>query len=539
VIRRLATLALLALAAPTAAETMRPTPPRGSEAQGPYPLLVIRGATIIPGNGGPPFGPADIVVRDGRIADVRSAGTPGLPMKPNREPRTDNMGGATREIDATGMFVLPGFVDMHGHNGDPEKAPDPSYGYRLWLAHGVTTVRGVPLFNDPARALDDQRRSAAGDITAPRFFVYQTLGSGWANGPTDTPEKARQWVRWAKSRGIDGIKFFNRGVETPAITLAAIDEAKRQGLGTVAHLSQPNVGELNGRQAAAAGLGTITHFYGHFESLLAGRSLQDSPPTYNFNDEQARFGGIAEIWNQIAEPGGAEWQAYLAEQKAAQVTFDPTFNIYSASRDLMRARTADWHDAYTLPSLSRFFESNRDNHGSYFFDWTTANEVTWRNFYKRYMQLVNDYKNIGGRVTTGSDPGYIWQIWGFNYVLELEMLAEAGFSPLEVIRAATSHGARTLMEPKGLTADFGDIRSGMRADLVIVPENPLQNLKTLYGTGAERLNEATQKTTRVGGVRWTIRDGIVFDAPALLASVRADVAAAKAAAPVPNPAATP
>ena len=517
-----AALAVL-LAGPALADDLLPTPPRSADySSGPFPTLVIRGATIIPGNGGPPFGPADIVIKGDRIAEIRSAGTPGLPMAPNRPPQ------GAQEIDATGMYVLPGFVDTHGHNGDPSKAPDPSYGYRLWLAHGVTTVRGVPLFSEPARALADKRRSAAGEIAAPRFFVYHTLGSGWTKGPTDTPAKAREWVRWAKAQGIDGIKFFNRGVETPEITLAAIDEAKKQGLGTVAHLSQTNVAQVNGAVAGAAGLGTITHFYGHFESLLKGRRLQDTPATYNYNDEQARFGGIAEIWNQIAEPGGPEWVAYLEAQKAAGVTFDPTFNIYSASRDLMRARNADWHAAYSPPSLLRFFESNRDNHGSYFFDWTTNNEVTWRNFYSRYMALVNDYKNMGGRVTTGSDPGYIWQTWGFGYILELEMLQEAGFSPLEVFQAATINGAKTLMEPKGQEPDFGLVRAGMRADLVIVPENPLQNLKTLYGTGHERLDDATNTQKRVGGVRWTIRDGIVFDAPKLLASVRADVAAEKA-----------
>ena len=521
--RNFALAAILASSMPAAA-AMLSTPPRGPEAQGPYPTLVIRGVTIITGNGGPPYGPADIVIRGNRIAEIRSAGTPGLPMSGGRPPA-----GATREIDATGMYVLPGFVDMHGHSGDEAKAPDPSYPYRLWLAHGVTTIRGVPLFgNDVARAVDDKRRSAAGEITAPRIYVYQTLGSGWAQGKVQTPQKAREWVRWAAKSGIDGIKFFNRGDETPEIDRAAIDEAKKLGLGTVAHLAQPNIAEFNARDAAAAGLGTITHFYGHFESLLKDRRTQDTPADYNFNDEQRRFGGIAEIWNQIHEPGGPEWIAYLEAQKASGVVFDPTFNIYSASRDLMRAKNADWHATYTLPSLANFYESNRDNHGSYFYDWTTAHEVTWRNFYGRYMRLVNDYKNMGGRVTAGSDPGFIYQSWGFNYILELELLQEAGFSPLEVIQSATINGARTLNDPTGKDPEFGLIRAGMLADLVIVPENPLQNLKTLYGTGFTRLNEKTNRSEKVGGVRWTIKDGIVFDAPALLASVAAQVAAEKA-----------
>lgn len=522
-------VAALALAGPVlAAPAMLPTPARTTaEGAGPYPTLVIRGVTIIRGDGNPPYGPADIVVKGDRIADILPAGTPGLPMRQNREPQ-----GATREIDATGMYVLPGFVDMHGHSGDPDKSPDPSYPYKLWLAHGVTTVRGVPLFgNDVAHALVDRRRSAANEIAAPRLFVYQTLGSGWRQGRVDTPDKARAWVRWAAKAGVDGIKFFNRGDDTPDIERAAIAEAKLVGLGTVAHLSQPYIATFSARDAAAAGLGTITHFYGHFESLLRDRRVQDTPFDYNFNDEQKRFGGIAEIWNQIEEPGGPAWWDYLKAQKATGVVFDPTFNIYSASRDLMRAKNADWHAAYTLPSMLDYYASNRDNHGSYFYDWTTAHEVTWRNFYQRYMRLVNDYKNIGGRVTTGSDPGFIYQLWGFSYILELELLQEAGFAPLEVIQSATINGATTLYEPKHQAPLFGLVQRGMLADLVIVPENPLQNFKTLYGTGFERLNPVTNRQERVGGVRWTIKGGVVYDAPALLAEVRAQVAAAKAGHP--------
>ncbi len=513
------------LAAPALAQTMQPVPDRGAdEGGGPYPRLVIRGATMIEGNGAPPRGPVDIVIEGNRIADIRAAGTPGLPMQPNREPRRFD-----REIDAAGMYVLPGFVDMHGHNGDPAKAPQASYGYKLWLAHGVTTVRGVSFYGDPKRSLEDKRRSAANTIVAPRMFVYQTLGQGWSKGDVDTPLKAREWTRWAKAQGIDGIKLFNgyRGVETAEIMAAAIDEAKKQGLGTVAHLAQPGVMELNGRAAGALGLGTITHFYGHFESLLkAGRS-QNYPLGYNFDNEQDRFGEAAEIWDEIVEPGSEQWVEYLKAQKAAGVTFDPTFTIYSASRDLMRARNADWHKDYTLPALTDYFQSSRVNHGSYFFDWTTGNEVAWRRFYERWMRLMNDYKNLGGRVTTGSDSGFIFQIWGFGYISELEMLQEAGFHPLEVIEAATINGARTIHDPKGQEPPFGLVRKGMLADLIIVPENPLANFKTLYGTGHERLNPQTDKLERVGGVRWTVKDGVVYDAPKLLEDVRAMVAAAK------------
>jgi hypothetical protein len=79
--------------------------------------------------------------------------------------------------------------------------------------------------------------------------------------------------------------------------------------------------------------------------------------------------------------------------------------------------------------------------------------------------------------------------------------------------------------------EFGMVRRGMLADLVIAAENPLANFKVLYGTGRLRLNPQTGKQERAGGVRWTIKDGIIYDAPALLASVRAMVAEAEKTSP--------
>ena len=497
---------------------------RSGEGEGPYTKLVIRGATLIDGSGAPPRGPVDIVIEGNRITSVAGAGTPGLPVQADRPPRD-----AVREIDATGMYVMPGFVDNHGHNGDPGKAPNASYGYKLWLAHGVTTVRGVGLyFGSGDQSLSDKQRSAANSIAAPRLFAYAALGDVWSGGAVDTPAKARAWVRWAKKAGYDGIKLFNS--EPREATAAAIDEANRLGLGSVAHLGQGGVAQVNARVAGELGLGTITHFYGHFESLLKDSSLPRYPADYNMYDEQDRFYELTQLVNHIHEPGGPEWQAYLREQLARGVIFNPTLNIYSASRDVMRAKNADWHEKYTLPSLAGFFQPSRVSHGSYWYDWTTAKEVAWRKFYGPYMRLVNDYKNMGGKVTLGSDPGYIYQNWGFSYIGEMEMLQEAGFTPLEVIRAATSDGAFEIYRPKGTPAPFGTVRAGMLADLVIAPENPLHNLKTLYGTGFERLGK-DGKVERVGGVKFTIKDGIVYDAKALLADVAAMVAEAKSAAP--------
>jgi len=144
------------------------------------------------------------------------------------------------------------------------------------------------------------------------------------------------------------------------------------------------------------------------------------------------------------------------------------------------------------------------------------------------MSFINDYKNAGGRVTTGSDSGFIYQTYGFGYILEFEMLQEAGFHPLEVLQSATLNGALTLHEPKKKPLEFGVVRPGMLADLVIVDQNPLENFKVLYGTGAVKLNDRTGQVERVGGVKYTIKDGIVYDAKKLLAEVAAMVDKQKA-----------
>jgi hypothetical protein len=202
----------------------------------------------------------------------------------------------------------------------------------------------------------------------------------------------------------------------------------------------------------------------------------------------------------------------------------------------MRARTAEWHSTYTTPQLWSYFQSSRDNHGSYFFDWSTENEFAWKKFYGRFFNIVNDYKNIGGRVTVGTDSGFIYKTYGFGYVEELELLREAGFSPLEIIRSATMWGADNLYKHLGGNAPMGVVRPGMLADLVITTENPLQNLKTLYGTKALRLDDKTGKLERVGGVRYTIKDGIIYDAPKLLEQVATMVKSERArlSAPIPN-----
>ena len=498
--------------------------PKRREGEGPFPRLIIRGTTLIDGTGAPPRGPVDIVIENNRITNIASVGYPGVRIDTAGRPRN-----ATREIDGTGMYVLPGLVDLHVHQGTKQKAPDSEYYNKLWLAHGITSVRGVP-FASYAYSIGEKRRSETNEITAPRYWVYQRPGTGWPKGQVQNPEQAREWVRWLAQNGGDGIKL---GAERPDIMAALLDEAKKLGLGSTAHLQQTGVAQMNADEATRLGLQTVTHFYGLFESMYENNSVQPWPVDMNYNNEQDRFSQVARQWS-LVKPGGEKWNALLNRFKERDVTLDPTMVAYLTGRDMFHHMNAPWHQKYTLPTLWAYYQPNRTNHGSYWYYWTTWDEVAWRNFYRVWMQFLNDYKNMGGRVTASSDAGFIYNTPGFSTIQEMELLQEAGFHPLEVIRGATLHAAETLFKPKGREVELGVVRRGALADILIVDQNPVANLKVLYGIGALKLNDETGKPEWVGGVKYTIKDGILYDAKQLLADVAAMVDEQRKKTPATN-----
>lgn len=483
-------------------------------AEGPFSQLIIRGATLINGNGAPPIGPVDITIEDHTIVGIQVVGYPGVAINESKRPKLKAGG---HEIDAHGQFVLPGFIDMHGHIGGVAQGADWDYVFRLWLAHGVTTVR-EPSGRGVEYAVNLKKQSAKNTIIAPRILAYTGFGQGSKN-QISTPEQAREWVRQNAKNGADGIKFF--GAE-PEIMIAALDENKKLGLRSACHHAQLSVARWNALQSARAGLTTMEHWYGLPEALFDDRTVQNYPLDYNYQNEQHRFGEAGKLWKQAAAPYSTHWNNVMNELIDLDFTMVPTFNIYEASRDLHRARRAEWHEDFTLPSLWKFYQPSKISHGSYWHFWGTEEEVAWKENFKLWMTFINEYKNRGGRVTTGSDSGFIFQLYGFAYIRELELLREAGFHPLEVIRAATLNGAEAL----GIDKQTGSIEIGKDADFVIIEENPLQNMKVLYGTGAIKLTE-NNEVVRVGGVKYTIRQGVIYDAKKLLSEVKEMVGIAK------------
>ncbi len=389
------------------------------------------------------------------------------------------------------MYLMPGFVDAHVHCGGGQ-ANVPEYVYKLWLASGVTTVRGVPC-GSMDWDLAQRELSAKNQIVAPRIFAYHRpfTGEGWDRTRPQTPESAREWVRFAAKKGVDGLKL---GAHDPEIMAALLDEAKKHNLGSTAHLDQMGVGRMTALDASRLGLGAMTHYYGLFESLYKDTSIQPYEPGINYNDEQHRFGQVARNWNRIHPRGSEKWNALIKEWVDGKFIIDPTMTIYSAGRDVMRMRNADWHEKYTLPVAVGLLP---------------AQPLRAR----RLLVRLDDRGRSGvEEVLPGLDglhPGLQERRRPRHDRLGLglhlpDLRLRLHRSSSRCCRRRASIRSRSFArppttarrrshEPKGKPIEFGLVRAGLKADFVITKENPLQNFKTLYITGAVRLDDATNK----------------------------------------------
>lgn len=485
---------------------------------GPFKRMVLRNARVLDGTGAPPSGVYDIVVESGIITAVTLVGVPKTPINPSRRPPPGEY-----EIDCAGKLVTPGFVDCHVHIGTYYHAasgpmPPADYVYKLWLAHGITTVREMACMNGVGWTLEQREASASNRIAAPSIVAHAYFPAVDEFVKTIyTTDQARDWVRKVKDRGLDGLKFFGA---PPAIMQAALEEAGKLGLRTGCHHAQMAVSRMNALKTAGWGLTSTEHFYGIPEAMFTDRAVQSYPVGYDFMDESLRYNSSSQNFIQAAEPGSQKWNDTLHKFLELGHAFVPTLAILEANRDLMRARRADWHDDYTHHTLWQYYQPHRGGHCSHWYRWTTTNEVQWREHFRRWMRFCNDYKNLGGRVCPGSDAGFVFQLYGFCYVRELEQMQEAGFHPLEIFRAATSEGAALL----GVDDVTGTIEVGKRADILIHRHDPLDDLKLLYGTGAMRLNDDTRQVEWHRGLEYTIKAGVIYDPAELLADVRAMVA---------------
>lgn len=466
--------------------------------------IVIRNAIVVDGNGKPAAGPFDIVVENDRIVQIVGIDPVAVKDGTARRPAAGEV-----EIDATGKYVLPGLINLHGHTQDERGGvPQPvDYCLKLWLASGITTVRDV---GAGPKTLAWRKQSADNEIAAPRIYAY---GVFTRNPNPKNADEARRRVRDLKAEGYDGIKLF--GVDRDIIE-PMLDEAKRQGM-RVAH--HTGVEETNAWDDIRGGTTSIEHWYGIPEAAMAG-GRQNYPPDYNYNDEIDRFRYAGRIWREADKDRLLKVFDGMIENNVA---WNPTLSIYEASRDLQRAQTQPFFGEYLHPTLEDFFTPNPANHGSYFIGWTSTDEAFWKENFRIWMRALREFEDRGGTIGAGEDAGFIYRVYGFGLIRELELHQEAGFHTLKVIQHATGNNAKIM----GLENEIGRVRTGFKADLIVVNGNPLEDLKVLYPTGTDGVKDG--KVVRTGGVEWTIKDGVPFHGPTLAADVRRLVADARKA----------
>jgi imidazolonepropionase-like amidohydrolase len=514
----LALLVLLGVfnAAPASAQAAQ-----AAESGGPYTTLVIRDVTVIDGTGAPAQGPFDVVVKGNVITDL-------IPVDPIMGAANKQRATGDRVIEGKGMYVIPGLVDAHVHLQDPPGVPL-DYIYKLFLAHGVTTVRAFNIgARTPQEMVTEQKRIADHQVLGPRVYVYPFwAGMGSQNQFKDPrfydAKGAAEIVREWKAMGVQGVKITGKPGEYPDVLKSICATARQLGMGVAVHIGQDAVYPMDAVQVAEAGCTTIEHHYGYANAAFSDTTIQPLPADYNYLSEPDRFFETGHVWLQTDLKKLHEWEIPKLLEISQRTGFImvPTFVVYEANRDASRVMTLPWHEDFSMPALRKRWLPNPASHASFFYHWTSMNEAVWAQMFARWMDFVNDYKNHGGQVAVGADSSPLYDLWGFGAIRELELLEQAGFTPLETIHAATQNGARVVGNDR-----LGVIRPGYIADMVVLAANPLEDMKVFYGTGITRTSP-TGQAEHIGGVKYTIHDGIVTDSQALLRDIKAMVQQAK------------
>ena len=490
----------------------------GNLAAGPYNRLVIRGAMVIPGHGGPPAGPYDIVIERNMITEM-------IPFDPvtTGSGRTAARPTGDRVIEAEGKFVMPGMIDLHTHI---RTAPQENeYAWYLRLAHGVTGM-----VNAPDRGLDSAmyqaKRSADNTILAPRMWPIWNWGANttYKREQVEDPKMAPQIARDMVAKGARVVSLGNVTWDTALFGAVAKAVWAAGGITTI-HLPPSTLAVVNAVKAACLGATMIEHHYGYAESAL-DRQTQDFVRTYNYDNENDRFRAAGSVWLE-ADRGRLLTQIADSMVKCG-VTMLPTRVVYEANRDFVRSSSLPWLEKYTHQSLINWNLPNPAYHGAFHYDWTSDDEYYWTYAFRLWGDLIAEFNKRGGRVAYGTDDNYIWATPGFSAVRELQLLRETGMHSLEVLKAATKNSAETLREPR-----LGLVRPGYLADLLIVDGNPAYNLKFMYAFGDLTIDK-DRKMFRTKGVIHTIKDGIVIENARLMAEVEKMVTKSKQGVPAAN-----
>ncbi|MEE1941947.1 amidohydrolase family protein [Streptomyces sp. TRM 70361] len=440
----------------TAGAVGAPAAHAAAHAVRPGSTVAITGTTVIDATGARPQRNVTVLVRGERIAAVGSARRVRVPAD-------------AEVVDGRGKFVVPGFIDSHAHGSGQEEIDPP-----LFLANGVTTVRDL---NGQALLYDWRDRVAAGTLFGPRYLVASSIvdgnpsllvGLGSPYIEVADGEESRAAVRRSVAEGADFIKVYAR--LTPDAYHAIADECRKLGVSFVGHT--PDAIPL--AEASAAGQRSFEHIYtSWFDTSSEEREIRRR---------------LARI-----EVGGGEYNSWFRQTHPLEVLAARTFDPHRA-RKVFRGLAADGshqvptltqHRVFDLPESVALHDdrlrylpaATRDGwriqlEQLYLAGRSPQDVAEHRELFAARLRWIGAAHRAGVPVLAGTDTGTAYVYPGFSLHDELENLTEAGLSPMQALRAATSAPARFL----GLH-DVGVVRRGAIADLAVLDADPLADIR--------------------------------------------------------------
>jgi imidazolonepropionase-like amidohydrolase len=410
--------------------------------------IAVVGATLIDGTGRAAVTDSVIVISDGRFQAVGRLGEVSIPQ-------------GAEVIDAKGKTVLPGLIDGHCHYRD--------WMGEIYFAYGVLTCPNIS--NNPVEWIIAQREGVKnGSVRGPRVWASANIIDGPPPGGTgtlrrqrtsiivDSEEEARKAVRELVAKGVDGIKLFGR--LRPNVAKAAADEARKLGRPVFGH-------SLDIFTAAENGYNSVEHSWSvvytsiqdpkRKHELDIGRMLRKiDTDEVHAHMEPKMFDKIIKTMvdkNVHWSPTWATWfrplSTYAGEMKRRELT-------------LLRTPELRYLPPYILKDTESFFAKYEKMAPE------KRNPIAAG--YKMLQEFVRKFAAAGGKIHTGSDPNHV--VPGYAMHAELQMLVEAGLTPVQAIQTASMNVAQAW----GKDRDYGSIEKGKVADFFIVRGDPLKNI---------------------------------------------------------------
>lgn len=412
--------------------------------------IVLIGASLIDGTGAPARADSTLVLANGWIVWA------GAPVHPPPA--------GIRTIDLRGKYVIPGLWDMHTHFGADEGTILP-----LHIANGVTSVREMWGF---PQTLATRDRIDRGELLGPRMTIASSIIDGrpsvWAPLATQvvTAEEARTAVRVAAAEGYDFLKVYS--YLGPEPFWALVDEARKAGLPVAGH----HPARVRLSEVADAGMRSFEHLLGM--------------PTATSTMEDEILGRLNQFPAGPADARSFYTLLYRLERQAAlRHSPDRAAALYDrlARNGCWQSPTLTVNRVYSMPAET-YADDPRLKYvsASTKSEWaatmggapTSLEEVAQqREYFEFRLAMVGQMERAGVPILGGSDTANPYVFAGFAAHDELELLVQAGLSPMRALQTMTRDAARFL----GLEATMGTIERGKVADLVVLDANPLDGIR--------------------------------------------------------------